>query len=88
MGLSKAYSKNSSLIFPLLLVCYEIVIYLSNDMYLPSLPQIMDNLDMSSTQDQTTLTFWFAGAAFFPIFMGIASDSYGRRKTLIQVRNP
>jgi DHA1 family multidrug/chloramphenicol efflux transport protein-like MFS transporter len=38
---------------------------------------------MSSTQAQTTLTFWFAGAAFFPIFMGIASDSYGRRKTLL-----
>jgi Bcr/CflA subfamily drug resistance transporter len=76
-------STKTSLIFPLLLVFYEIVIYLSNDMYLPALPQIMENLGMSSTQAQTTLTFWFAGAAFFPIFMGVAADSYGRKKTLL-----
>jgi Bcr/CflA subfamily drug resistance transporter len=76
-------SQSTRLIFPLLLVFYEIVIYLSNDMYLPALPQMMENLGMSSTEAQSTLTFWFAGAAVFPIFMGVAADKYGRRKTLL-----
>ena len=28
-----------SILFPILLACYEIVTYLSNDMYLPALPE-------------------------------------------------
>lgn len=71
-----------SLIFPLLLVLYEIAIYLSNDMYLPALPALMQNLNLNTHQAQLTLTGWFAGAASLPLFMGAITDYYGRRPVL------
>ena len=74
---------NKSLIFPILLVFYEIALYLSNDMYLPALPQMMTDLRMSDIIAQNTLTAWFVGSAFLPIFMGVIADRYGRRKVLL-----
>lgn len=72
-----------SLLFPIALVFYEIVTYLSNDMYLPSLPQI--TRDMHITQDlaEYTLLFWFLGSASMQLFMGPLSDRYGRKIVLL-----
>jgi Bcr/CflA subfamily drug resistance transporter len=75
------YSK--SLLFPLLLVIYEITIYLSNDMYLPALPEMMRDLNLTTHQAQLTLTTWFLGAASLPLFIGAISDCYGRRPVLL-----
>lgn len=72
-----------SLYFPLLLVFYEIATYLSNDMYLPALPDMMRDLHLSTKQVQLTLTTWFIGSATLPLIMGIVSDRYGRRLTLL-----
>lgn len=71
------------LLFPLLLVFYEIATYLSNDMYLPALPQMMRDLGFDSRQAQLTLTTWFLGQASMPLVMGIISDRYGRRPVLL-----
>lgn len=71
------------LLFPLLLVFYEIGMYLSNDMYLPALPQMMQDLGISAKQAQLTLTMWFLGSAGMPLFMGIISDRFGRKPVLI-----
>lgn len=83
---SKLYSmtrKSKILLFPLLLVFYEIATYLSNDMYLPALPQMMKELGLSLQQAQLTLTMWFIGQASMPLVMGIISDRYGRRPVLL-----
>lgn len=72
-----------SWLFPFLLVMYEISIYLSNDMYLPALPNIMHDLQISSTQAQLTITMWFIGAASTPLVMGAFADHFGRRPTLL-----
>lgn len=71
------------LLFPLLLVFYEIATYLSNDMYLPALPQMMSELDLTTHQAQYTLTTWFLGQASMPLLMGIISDRFGRRPVLL-----
>lgn len=75
--------QNPSLFFPLLLVSYEIATYLSNDMYLPALPEMMSQLNLTMHQAQLTLTFWFAGSALLPLFMGMLVDRYGRRPVLL-----
>lgn len=75
--------KIKSLFFPLLLVLYEIATYLSNDMYLPALPEMMRDLNLTTKEVQLTLTTWFIGSAALPLVMGIISDRYGRRITLL-----
>lgn len=75
--------KNKYLLFPLLMVFYEISTYLSNDMYLPALPQMMNDLGLSSQQAQLTLTAWFTGSASLPLFMGMISDRFGRRSVVL-----
>lgn len=72
-----------TLLFPILLVLYEIATYLSNDMYLPALPDMMKDLGLSTKQAQWTLTAWFMGAASLPLLMGVISDRYGRRPVLL-----
>ena len=72
-----------SALFPLLLVIYEISIYLSNDMYLPALPDMMHDLSLSATHAQLTITMWFLGSAITPLFVGALADRYGRRPVLL-----
>lgn len=75
--------KKHHYLFPLLLVMYEITIYLSNDMYLPALPDMMRDLHLSSTTAQLTITMWFFGSALLPLVMGALADRFGRRNTLL-----
>lgn len=72
-----------SWLFPTLLVLYEISVYLSNDMYLPALPNMMRDLHLSETVAQLTITMWFVGAASTPLIMGALADHFGRRVTLL-----
>lgn len=72
-----------NLLFPLLLVLYEVATYLSNDMYLPALPEMMTDLVLTTKQAQLTLTTWFLGQASMPFFMGAISDRYGRRPVVL-----
>lgn len=72
-----------ALIFPMVLVLYEIVNYLSNDMYLPALPQMMRALNLSASGAELTLMWWFLGLAIAPLFMGLLADHYGRRPVLL-----
>jgi MFS family permease len=75
--------KNASRFFPLLLVIYEISIYLSNDAYLSVLPHMAPALNTSFNWLPFTLTVWFLGAAGAQLFMGPVADRFGRRKTLL-----
>ena len=75
--------KSKSLLFPMLLVIYEIATYLSNDMYLPAVPEMMRDLKLSTAQVQLTLTLWFMGLASMPLVIGVISDRFGRRAVLL-----
>jgi Bcr/CflA subfamily drug resistance transporter len=72
-----------SFLFPFLLVCYEISLYLSNDIYLPALPEMMKELGLNSHIAQLTLTTWFFGSASVPLILGAITDRYGRRPILL-----
>lgn len=70
-------------IFPYALVFYEAVLYLANDMYLPSLPTIAKDLATSQEMVQYTLSLWFLGTCSLQIFLGPFSDYFGRRAVLV-----
>lgn len=56
---------------------------LTIDMYLPALPGIADELGVSSSVAQLTLTGTLAGLALGQLIVGPLSDSLGRRRPLI-----
>lgn len=68
--------------FPLLIALYETTAYLSNDMFLPALPEIKEDLNITTEEAQNALTIWFLGTALFQIIIGPLSDRYGRRPVL------
>lgn len=76
-------SNRKLLFFPLLLVFYEITTYLSNDMYLPALPQIAADLNILQGQAQATLTSWFLGSISMQLILGPLSDRFGRRPIVL-----
>jgi MFS transporter, DHA1 family, multidrug resistance protein len=56
---------------------------LTIDMYLPALPGIADELSVSSSVAQLTLTGTLAGLALGQLIVGPLSDSLGRRRPLM-----
>jgi len=56
---------------------------LTIDMYLPALPRIADELSVSSSVVQLTLTGTLAGLALGQLIIGPLSDSLGRRRPLM-----
>ncbi len=56
---------------------------LTIDMYLPALPVIADDLSVSSSVVQLTLTGTLAGLALGQLIVGPLSDSLGRRRPLM-----
>ncbi|WP_099248908.1 multidrug effflux MFS transporter [Mycobacterium sp. shizuoka-1] len=56
---------------------------LTIDMYLPALPRIADELRVSSSVAQLTLTGTLAGLALGQLVVGPLSDSLGRRRPLM-----
>jgi MFS transporter, DHA1 family, multidrug resistance protein len=56
---------------------------LTMDMYLPALPKIADDLSVSSSVAQLTLTGTLAGLALGQLIVGPLSDSLGRRRPMM-----
>lgn len=56
---------------------------LTIDMYLPALPRIAEELSVSSSVSQLTLTGTLAGLALGQLVVGPLSDSLGRRRPLM-----
>ena len=54
----------------------------STDLYLPSIPQLLENLNASVSQGQLTLSILLLGFAIGQLFYGSFSDRYGRKPAL------
>lgn len=68
---------------PVLLVLFELTVYLSNDMFLPALPVMRRDLSASAGLAQQTLTLWFLGGVVFNLLLGPVSDRFGRKPVLL-----
>jgi Bcr/CflA subfamily drug resistance transporter len=82
MHTSKLKSGHIFFVFPILLALYEFAMYLSNDAYLPALPDIAHDLRAPNHLVQLTLTTWFIGGAWLQLLMGPLCDRIGRRPVL------
>ena len=69
--------------FPLALMLLEVVVYLSQDMYLPALPAVQDTFGVTQASAQLSVAVWSSGAAAVQLFTGPASDRLGRRVVLL-----
>jgi DHA1 family bicyclomycin/chloramphenicol resistance-like MFS transporter len=54
----------------------------STDLYLPAIPQLIENLGASTSQGQLTLSIFLMGFAVGQLFYGSISDRYGRKPVL------
>ncbi|MDF1759818.1 MAG: MFS transporter [Coxiellaceae bacterium] len=70
-------------VLPVLLAVYEFALYLSNDAYLPALPNIMRDFGVGSHALQLTITSWFLGSASLQLILGPVCQRYGRRPVLL-----
>lgn len=76
-------SRQHLLIVPLLIVTFEIITYLSMDMYLPALPYLTHAFNVPTTWVKATITLWFLGSASVQLFVGPLTDRVGSRTVLI-----
>jgi MFS transporter, DHA1 family, multidrug resistance protein len=79
---SKIENKINIVLFPFLLVLFEMATYLSSDMYLPALPTVMREFALTHAATQLTLTSWFLGAISIQLILGPIADRYGRKVVL------
>lgn len=71
-----------TILFPLFLILYEFCVNMSNDMYLPAVPAIGDDLSVAISLVQLTIAAWFAGNSSVQLIIGPLSDRFGRRPIL------
>lgn len=69
--------------FPFALMLLEVVVYLSQDMYLPALPVVRDGFGIGQAAAQFSVATWSCGAALVQLVTGPASDRLGRRVVLL-----
>lgn len=75
--------KKDKLIYAWILAIYEVIAYLSNDTYLPALPDMAKDLNVTHNIAQLSLSFWFIGLAALQLFLGPICDRMGRRPVLL-----
>lgn len=71
------------LFFPIFLILYEFCTNMSNDMYLPALPEIVSSLSTNMNWVQLTIPAWLAGNVAVQLFLGPLADRFGRRRVLL-----
>lgn len=79
----KSPSVNKSTYLVFILACLVAFGPLSIDMYLPSLPDIANNLKASSSSIKQTITVFLIGFSIGMLIYGPLSDRYGRRRLLL-----
>ncbi len=72
-----------TILLPWALILYGFLAGLSNDIYLPGMPMMVDYFNTTEQDVQLSLTAWVIGVGCLQLFMGPWSDHYGRRPTLI-----
>jgi DHA1 family multidrug/chloramphenicol efflux transport protein-like MFS transporter len=76
-------SQKQGILFALFLVMYEFLTYISNDMILPGMYQVIREFHASPANIASAVTCFMVGGACLQFIIGPLSDAYGRRKVMI-----
>lgn len=73
----------SRVMFPLSLVLFEFAVYVSNDMIMPGMPNVLREFGAAPEMTSLALTAAMLGNASLQWLLGPLSDRYGRRPVLL-----
>jgi multidrug resistance protein len=75
--------KQSLILFTWVLILYEVACYLSMDAYVPALPSIADDFNISHSFAQLTIAVWLGGGVIIQPIIGPLAERFGRRPILL-----
>jgi DHA1 family bicyclomycin/chloramphenicol resistance-like MFS transporter len=75
-------SKSQEVLFLVVTLLAFIAFYVETDIYTPSFPQMLDYFKTDADTIQLLLSMNFLGLCISSLFLGPASDAYGRKKIL------
>ncbi len=78
-----AITRKHALIFAVFLVLYEFLTYISNDMIMPGMLQVVKSFDAPESAVARSLMLYILGGSTLQIILGPLSDHYGRRPVMI-----
>ncbi|KQX02036.1 multidrug transporter [Massilia sp. Root418] len=76
-------TKKRLLYFCLFFLLYEMAVYLSNDMIMPAMPQVVREFHSSSHAIGLSLSLYILGGSTLQIFLGPVADRIGKRKVML-----
>lgn len=76
-------TQKQGVFFALFLVFYEFLTYISNDMILPGMYQVIDEFHANPSNIANAVTCFMIGGASLQFIIGPLSDTYGRRKVML-----
>ncbi|HEX8615929.1 MAG TPA: MFS transporter [Telluria sp.] len=71
------------LYFSLFFILYELTVYLSNDMIMPAMPQVVREFQASNRHIGLSLSLFILGGSMLQIFLGPLADRVGKRKVML-----
>ena len=71
------------LYFSLFFILYELTVYLSNDMIMPAMPQVVREFQASNRHIGLSLSLFILGGSMLQIFLGPIADRIGKRKVML-----
>jgi len=80
--LLKLSQRSTKALFVITLIMCEIIVNISNDLYLPSLPQVQDYFEINYYSTQITVIIWFVGGSCSQLFAAYFADKHGKRTTM------
>ncbi|NHZ64982.1 MFS transporter [Massilia genomosp. 1] len=71
------------LYFSLFFILYELTVYLSNDMIMPAMPQVVREFQASNRHIGLSLSLFILGGSMLQIFLGPVAERVGKRKVML-----
>ncbi|CDG81015.1 major Facilitator Superfamily protein [Janthinobacterium agaricidamnosum NBRC 102515 = DSM 9628] len=71
------------LYFSMFFILYELTVYLSNDMIMPAMLQVVRDFNASNSNIVFSLSLYVLGGSMLQIFLGPIADRVGKRKVML-----